>query len=140
VISQADVIKLEERRYAAMLAGDVAALREIFAEDAVYTHSNGIADDKQAYLKALTSGEFIYRTIERFDEQVKILDRGALVTGRIRLLVDFKAGPKVLESRFPQSMGAKRREMAAPGLAIDTARQTLKRPARSDSPARRCKH
>jgi ketosteroid isomerase-like protein len=48
VISQADVIKLEERRYAAMLAGDVAALREIFAEDAVYTHSNGIADDKQA--------------------------------------------------------------------------------------------
>jgi hypothetical protein len=100
VISQADVIKLEERRYAAMLAGDVAALREIFAEDAVYTHSNGIADDKQAYLKALTSGEFIYRTIERFDEQVKILDRGALVTGRIRLLVDFKAGPKVLESRF----------------------------------------
>jgi len=97
---QAEVIKCEERRYAAMIAGDAAALSDIFADDAIYTHSNGVADDKQAYLKAFTSGEWIYRTIERFEETVKVVDGAAIVSGRIRLKVDFKAGPKVLESRF----------------------------------------
>ena len=100
VASQSDVITLEERRYAAMLAGDVSALRDIFADDASYTHSNGVSDDKQGYLKAISSGEFIYRSIERFDETVKMLDDGAVVTGRIRLTVDFKSGRKLLESRF----------------------------------------
>lgn len=98
--SQSDVIKLEERRYAAMLAGDVSALRDIFADNASYTHSNGAADDKQGYLNAMSSGEFIYRSIERFDETVKMLEDGAVVTGRIRLTVDFKSGRELLESRF----------------------------------------
>ena len=98
--SQAELIKLEDRRYAAMLAGDLAALREIFADDASYIHSNGVADDKHGYLNAMSSGEYIYRTIERFEETVKLLENGALVTGRIRLTVDFKTGRKLLESRF----------------------------------------
>lgn len=97
---KAEVMRCEERRYAAMLAGDAAVLSEIFADDAVYTHSNGLADDKQAYLKAFTSGEFIYRTIDRFEETVKVVGNAALINGRIRLKVDFKAGPKILESRF----------------------------------------
>jgi ketosteroid isomerase-like protein len=97
---QADVMKCEEQRYAAMLSGDVSALREVFADDSIYTHSNGLADDKQGYLNAFSSGEFVYRTIERFEETVKMVDDGAIINGRIRLTVDFKSGPKLLESRF----------------------------------------
>jgi ketosteroid isomerase-like protein len=99
-MSETELIRLEDRRYEAMLARDVAALRDIFADDAVYTHSNGVVDDKAAYLKAFSSGEFIYRTIERFEEKVRVLGDAAVVTGRIRLKVDFKSGPKLLESRF----------------------------------------
>ena len=99
-MSEAELIRLEDRRYEAMLAHDVAALRDIFADDAVYTHSNGVVDDKDAYLKAFSSGEFIYRTIERFEEKVRLLGDAAVVTGRIRLKIDFKSGPKLLESSF----------------------------------------
>ncbi len=99
-MSEAELIRLEDRRYEAMLAHDVAALRDIFADDAVYTHSNGVVDDKDAYLKAFSSGEFIYRTIERFEEKVRLLGDAAVVTGRIRLKVDFKSGLKLLESSF----------------------------------------
>jgi ketosteroid isomerase-like protein len=99
-ISEAELIKLEDRRYAAMLAKDIPILRDIFANDAVYTHSNGLVDNKSGYLTALSSGEFVYRTIERFDEKVSLFGDAAVITGRIRLKVDFKSGPKLLESRF----------------------------------------
>jgi ketosteroid isomerase-like protein len=46
-----DEIKvLEDRRYRAMLAGDIAVLDELCSDDLIYTHSKADYDDKRSYL------------------------------------------------------------------------------------------
>jgi len=95
-----DALKREELRYAAMLAGDVAYLSEVFADDSIYTHSTGSADDKQGYLSALLSGAVIYRSIDRIEETVNMVDDAAIISGRIRLTVDVRRTRRTLESRF----------------------------------------
>ena len=66
-MSETELIRLEDRRYDAMLARDVAALRDIFADDAVYTHSNGVVDDKAA----LSEGVFVRRVHISHDRAVR---------------------------------------------------------------------
>ena len=45
-----EILALEERRYAAMLAADMGALEPLVHEDLVYTHSSGVVDGKASWL------------------------------------------------------------------------------------------
>ncbi len=45
------VIRLEELRGRALVEGDSATLAALLADDLVYTHSNGLVQDKQAFLE-----------------------------------------------------------------------------------------
>ena len=49
-MTEADIMRLEDERYAAMLAKDVAALERLLHPDLVYMHSSGIADTKASYI------------------------------------------------------------------------------------------
>ena len=46
----AEIKALGDRRYRAMLAGDVAVLDELCSDDLIYTHSKADYDDKRSYL------------------------------------------------------------------------------------------
>ena len=46
----AEIKALEDRRYRAMLAGDMAVLDELCLDDLIYTHSKADSDDKRSYL------------------------------------------------------------------------------------------
>src|SRR4051794_240987 len=58
------VATLEQRRWQALVAGDLAELDRLFADGMTYTHSNGMVDTKQSYLGALRAGVFRYVDIE----------------------------------------------------------------------------
>lgn len=96
----AEVLAMEDTRYAAMTSGDLDALDRLFADDLAYTHSSGLIDDKPSYIRAMRDGKFAYRKVERSDAKVSFAGGAALVTGRIRLEVMFDTGPRVLDSRF----------------------------------------
>jgi ketosteroid isomerase-like protein len=49
------------RHYAAASAGDSGTLDQLLAEDLVYTHSDGLTEDKTAYLARVAAGA--YRTM-----------------------------------------------------------------------------
>ena len=75
-----DILELDDRRFKATIAADIAALGDLFAEDLVYTHSNGFVDSKQSYLDAIAAKKFDYEDVRRFDQHVRLHGDTALVT------------------------------------------------------------
>jgi ketosteroid isomerase-like protein len=90
---------LEDRRYQAVTAGDVAALDGLFAADLVYTHSDASADSKQSYLEKLASGYFKYGPISHPEHSVAVRGDCALVFGDMRGEVQIGGQVRVLNSR-----------------------------------------
>lgn len=95
-----EILELETRRYAAMRAGDVAALRDLLADDLVYTHSFGDRDSKTSYLDKVAAGVFRYGEIRRSEEQVLIHGDSATVVGRMGADVHVAGTLRRLDNRF----------------------------------------
>lgn len=81
--STEEIVELEDRRYAAMLAGDVTALDGLLSDRLVYGHSRGNRDTKAAYLAKLAGGQLVYEAIEHPIEQIVLTDGAAMVVGRM---------------------------------------------------------
>ena len=80
---QADAVQaLEERRWTALTSSDTAALRELFADDMAYTHSNAMVDTKDSYLAAIDDGRVAYTSVDRSEEVIRTFGATAVVTGR----------------------------------------------------------
>lgn len=96
----AEVLELEERRFAAMVAKDTAALGELFAEEMSYTHSTAALDTKASFLKAIEERRFDYRGAKCSDRTSVVVGDTALLTGRAEL--DVVAGGREvhLNARF----------------------------------------
>ena len=52
----AQLKSLEDRRYAAMLAGDADGIADLLHDELIYMHSIGGADSKDSYLRTLRDG------------------------------------------------------------------------------------
>jgi ketosteroid isomerase-like protein len=75
---------LEQKRYSAMLASDVAALEDLLDDDLVYTHSFGERDDKTGYLKKVANRFFVYHEIHHTSEHIIVRENCAIVAGTMR--------------------------------------------------------
>jgi ketosteroid isomerase-like protein len=76
------VLALEAERGRAMVAGDLAALDRIFADDAIYTHSNGRSETKREFIDAIRSGGRRYVRMTGRDLRLRRADGAVVVTGR----------------------------------------------------------
>lgn len=81
------ILDVESARYAAMLAGDCAALEPLLDEDLLYTHSDGARDSRETYLEKVRQGHFIYHAIDHPAEKVVVLSDCAIVVGRMHASV-----------------------------------------------------
>ena len=85
----AGVLAAEDRRFAAMVHADTAALRVMLADDLGYTHTTGATQDKNAFLRSLGSGELHYRSIAPTERAVRWMGAdGAVVVGRSNMKVE----------------------------------------------------
>jgi ketosteroid isomerase-like protein len=95
----ADILRLEDERYAAVLAKDVDALQRLLHTDLVYMHSNGVADSKSSYVDGVRDGLWDYKRVERADQAVKIHDGFALVFNRLVIDIVVKGVERHLNNR-----------------------------------------
>jgi ketosteroid isomerase-like protein len=86
----------EDRRYAAMIAGDVAALGELLSDRAVYTHSYGGRDTKQELLDVMSRGELVYHSVEHPVTEVIVLGDAAVVVGEMHAEVTSRGSSRQL--------------------------------------------
>ena len=110
-----NIRQLEDRRYRAMCEADAAALEALLADTLVYTHSYGGADSKASYLDGIRSKKWLYRKIERPEENIQVHGDCAVITGRVRIELLSEGKPKTLNSAFTNVWikGAKGWQMVA---------------------------
>jgi ketosteroid isomerase-like protein len=89
----AEIEQLERRRFDAQVAKDLPTLETIFADDLVYTHSNGHQDDKASYLASIANGQSRYDRVDIESLTVRAYndDHTAVVNGLVRI----ELGPDV---------------------------------------------
>ena len=77
------VLQAEKDRFAAMVKGDRAALEKLLADDLTYTHSTALLENKEQFLKSVTSGNIDYVSIVPSEPDWKIRVNGntAVVNG-----------------------------------------------------------
>lgn len=76
-------VALEKSRLQAMLAGDVAALRQLISPDCSYVHTTGRLDTGQSYLDNLAHGGFHYESLTAADTVVTAHGSTAVVVCRL---------------------------------------------------------
>jgi hypothetical protein len=98
VTSTEAIRALEEQRYAAMLAGDVATLEKLLDDALTYTHSSGVVDTKVSYIAGVRDKVWEYKTIAREDERVVIRGGCGLVFCRLRIDLNVRGAAKKVDS------------------------------------------
>jgi ketosteroid isomerase-like protein len=95
-----DEIKdLENRRYAAMVAGELDTLDELLSEEVIYTHSDASVDNKSSYLETLRSGILVYNALEHTTDAVLARPGVAIVGGTMSGSIQMRGTAKTLNSR-----------------------------------------
>jgi len=88
-----DVLAADDARLAALVAADRPALERTLATQLRYVHSNGLTQDRAAYLEAAVGGAMQYRVIEPLTRQARALsDTVTLLTGsnHVEVVLDGK--------------------------------------------------
>ncbi len=82
-----EVEALERQRFAAQVSKDFTFLEKAFADDLVYTHSNGKQNDKTEYLQSIRDGKSVYDKIDIENINVRAYNNGqaAAVNGQITI-------------------------------------------------------
>lgn len=94
------VLKLEEQRFAAMVAGDLVSLDRMLGDGLTYVHSTGRLETKPEFLARIKSGELKYKSVRREDLSVQVLDRAAVVTGQAVMEVESKGAGMNMHVRY----------------------------------------
>jgi len=82
-----EVEGLERQRFAAQVSKDFTFLDKAFADDLVYTHSNGKQNNKTEYLQSIREGKSVYDKIDVENINVRAYNNGmtAVVNGQITI-------------------------------------------------------
>ena len=92
------VLAAEDRRYRAMVDGDLDALEQLLADGLCYTHSSGTRDTKDQWLAKLRSRHYVYRWAEHPVDRVEVSGDTAIVVGRMTAEVDVAGTHKTIDN------------------------------------------
>jgi hypothetical protein len=95
-----ELLGLEDKRFAAMIARDFAGLEKLVHDELLYTHSSGVTDTKASWLESMKSGKVKYKSVSCSERQVKLFGEVALIRGRAAIEVDIGGQPKSLRLLF----------------------------------------
>jgi Domain of unknown function (DUF4440) len=79
------LLALQQQRFAAMMSKDTAYLRSCTAADIVYIHSNGLVQDKAAFISSVSSGSIEYQQMTNKEQQVRMYKQAAVINGIVHV-------------------------------------------------------
>ena len=95
-----EILGLEDKRFAAMVARDFAALDKMVHDELLYTHSSGVTDTKASWLESMKSGKVKYKSASPSERQVKFFGDVALVRGKAAIEAEIGGQPRSLKLLF----------------------------------------
>ena len=99
-MSENEILDLEDKRFNAMIKGDLKALDAMVHEQLLYTHSSGNSDTKPSWLEAMRSGRTKYKAVSCSDRKVRVFGDVALITGRAAIEAEIGGQPRSLKLLF----------------------------------------
>lgn len=99
------LLQLEDRWTEALLKADVAALDQLYADDIVYTHTNGTVNTKTQFLDTIKAGKAKYLGVDRSDVKLQIYGDMAIVTFRAVIKVNAVTLPSRIMHVFVRQDG-----------------------------------
>jgi hypothetical protein len=93
-----EVLALEERRLKAMIAGDADALETILHSDLKYTHSSGVVDGKESYIRGVREKLWDYLGIDADNAVMTVYGDTALIHCRLRIDLEVNGVPRQVDS------------------------------------------
>lgn len=94
------IIDLDARRMAAMGSRDIATLRELIADDLIYTHSSARIDTKASLIGNMESGATVYSAVEPSEVVAQDLGSAVVLTGKAQIKVTSNGTPNAFAIRF----------------------------------------
>ncbi|WBP90908.1 nuclear transport factor 2 family protein [Kitasatospora cathayae] len=94
-----DIRALENRRFEALVTGDLDGFAEIAHPELAYTHSSGTLDTLDSYLTKCASGFFVYHWIEHPIDRITVIGDTAIVIGEMRADLSVNGVHRKLENR-----------------------------------------
>lgn len=92
---------LENRRAAAMVAGDLDALENVLDLSLLYSHSTGAVDDQSSFLEHIRSGYLRYvDVVPLIDHAVELTTDTLVGVGRLQTKVQVAGTLKELDARY----------------------------------------
>lgn len=85
-------LAMEDRRFAAMAASDLAELEAVLADDLHYTHANGMVEDRAEFIRKIASGERDYQAVRLVKRTVSSQPGFTAIFGQLDVEVMRKAG------------------------------------------------
>ena len=99
-MSEKEILGLEDKRFAAMITRDFAALDKVVHDELLYTHSSGVTDTKASWIESMRSGRVKYKSVQCSERQVRFFGEVALVRGRAAIEADIGGEAKSLRLLF----------------------------------------
>lgn len=101
-----DILRLEEQWTAALLQADTAFLEGLYADDIIYTHTNGTVNDKAQFIEGIRSGKAKYLSMDRSDIKVQAYGDTRIVSFRAVIKVNAVTLPSRIIHVFVRQGGA----------------------------------
>jgi len=98
--SEKEILALQDRRFAAMVAEDFKALDALVHDGLTYTHSHGGGDTKASWIESMRSRKTRYRNVSASERKVRLFGDVALITGRADFEVESSGQPRSLRLVF----------------------------------------
>jgi ketosteroid isomerase-like protein len=92
------VLAAEDRRYRAVQDVDLTTLDTVFADDLSYAHSSGARDTKAEYLAKISSGYYVYHSVDHPVDRVAVSGDSAIVVGRMTADLDVDGIRKTIDN------------------------------------------
>jgi uncharacterized protein (TIGR02246 family) len=75
---------VERARFQTWVKGDVAAMQEVMADDALYCHSSGQCQTKKEFIADIEAKKLVYKKLDLASMKAKALGRDAvLINGKV---------------------------------------------------------
>lgn len=85
--TEASLAKAEDALFNADVQGDVSAIQQGFADEAIFIHANGMTQTKADYIKATAAHAFPIRSIDTENRVVRVFGNVGVVRGTKKLVV-----------------------------------------------------
>ncbi len=94
------LLAAEQQRFNAMIKKDTRALEGMIEEGLVYIHSNGLIQDKAAFIGTIEKGTMVYETITVKERTPRIYGKTGVINGIVHVKGMLNGTPFDIDLRF----------------------------------------